>query len=140
MRFPDLYFTDDFSETDRLWSSHYRETDDELQRRGYAALTSIMSRECNTLHDSVQVNLSSTLANATKPMRLISITSHSGFIRNLMPAIDHYPVNPGVSEVIPMVVRATCQEISSSNLQNLQPHELEDSLDEDSKRVFLVQI
>ena len=91
-RFPFLHFPKNFAEKDRLWKPDVRETDVDVQNRAHIALQNIMHHECDDRHDNP----------------VLSITSHSGLIKNMLISLDLPPISIPTGGVVPLVIVAKC--------------------------------
>lgn len=100
-RFPFVQLEDHFTDQDDLWSPDHRESDRQTQIRAYHAISKIMSRECSRSSDEdYEKHL----------LHVISVTSHSGFIRNMLTALNHDVVKLPTAGILPLVIEATCRD------------------------------
>ncbi|RXK38098.1 phosphoglycerate mutase [Tremella mesenterica] len=94
-RFPHFIIEPSLAEEDELWRADYREDDKHMQERATRALDRLFGPEG---------------AKET----YISITSHSAFLRNLLAILRHQPYPLATGEMIPVVVKATAIDSTSS--------------------------
>lgn len=131
-----MQFEQTTPETDRLWTPDRREPDTEVQKRAYAAMSVIMSRECVESYSlPLQASDTDEISSLSDRPRVISVTSHSGLIRNLMPSLNHDVVTLGTAGLLPMLLRADCEEVHSPAVVSTNAIE---KADDETKRVFLI--
>lgn len=140
-RFPFAHFESGFTGEDQLWKPDFRETDDMIQARATLAFGQIMQTECDLKYSesrSIHEHLDSS--------PVISVTTHSGFIRNLLEVLKHKPIEISTGGIVVLVVEAQCESLSNSseaspgNSTNDADNETEVHPEqEDTKRIFLVQ-
>lgn len=98
----------------------------------------IMSRECVESYSlPLQASDTDEISSLSDRPRVISVTSHSGLIRNLMPSLNHDVVTLGTAGLLPMLLRADCEEVHSPAVVSTNAIE---KADDETKRVFLIWV
>lgn len=104
-RFPDAVFEEHFSNTDALWSTDERETAAEVRIRASKAIIQIMSSEC-TRSSAGSIGAANEVLERDK--RIISITSHSGLLNELLVVLGHPTVNMNTGSLLPLILQVQC--------------------------------
>ena len=96
------------TEEDELWKEDIRETDQMMQVRGQRALDRVFSK--GGAEETCEYGAGVAGCRSISDRELttdISVTAHSGNLRNLLAVLGHQPYPLSTGEMIPVVVKAT---------------------------------
>lgn len=102
-RFPNVVFEPHATEEDILWKPDSREDDKHTRDRARSVLQHIMLSECQ-----IKKHHTPKYASGPNTERVISVTTHSGFIRNLLDELVLPSVRVETGAIVSLVLHTSC--------------------------------